>query len=217
MSEGHIAGSKIIMILVEFQARMEAVLKDMRQLVERVDPDRAMDFSQFPEVDANEFLKTPLKPIPVPVPVPVPSGSGGLGSLLEQPLQPPPIKEPEQRLEPKCPPSMPRDIPTKPRSSLETVTTQHPEVETSKATGLKVRSDLTNQWGGIPNPAKDHPEAFQHMQQPTPPIPVKVSIDLGTPSDDPHVEDVIESDEEEYKTGSKTDSGGNAWLGGSFL
>ena len=80
LTEGHISGSRVVMVLVEFQARMDVVLKEMKILVERVDPDRAMDFTQFSEMDA--FMKTPIKPMEVPAS----TSSELLGSFLTQPL-----------------------------------------------------------------------------------------------------------------------------------
>lgn len=72
------------MILVDFQARMEVVLKEMCQLVEQVDPNRAMDFSKFPELSGDLCLRTPVKPISDPAL----SESGRLRSLLGQTSMP---------------------------------------------------------------------------------------------------------------------------------
>jgi hypothetical protein len=57
--EGHLTGSKVIQILVDFSSRMEITLKEMRQLLGRIDPDRVMDFSNFPEIHFD--TKTPVK------------------------------------------------------------------------------------------------------------------------------------------------------------
>lgn len=59
LKEGHVTASKILVILVDFQAWMEAIVKEMRQLVRNLVPNRAMDFTNFPEIpafleDANE-------------------------------------------------------------------------------------------------------------------------------------------------------------------
>lgn len=80
VSKGYITRSKIVMILVDCQARMDVVLREMRQLVKRADLNRAMDSSKFSKVPEDLFLRTPVKPMSDPTP----SKSGGLGSLLGQ-------------------------------------------------------------------------------------------------------------------------------------
>jgi hypothetical protein len=57
--EGHLTKSKVIRILVDFSSRMEITLKEMRQLLGRIDPDRVMDFSNFPEIHFD--TETPVK------------------------------------------------------------------------------------------------------------------------------------------------------------
>lgn len=191
VSEGHITGSRVVMVmvLVDFQARMDAVLKEMRSLVERVDPDHAMDFSKFPEVDA--FMKTLVKPVEAPA-----STSGGmLGSLLAQPLTniipgsakdiPVPDHQevvvtkynfPAKPKFPERPPSVPQML--LPRESSQIL---QPSAQPTSSLGSgrgsgkvsgrgsgRIRSDLSNRWGGVSNPARDHPERFEHMQQPPP-------------------------------------------------
>ncbi len=56
--EGHLTGSKVIRILMDF-SRMELTLKEMRQLLGRINPDRVMDFSNFPEIHFD--TETPVK------------------------------------------------------------------------------------------------------------------------------------------------------------
>ncbi len=57
--EGHLTGSKVIQILVDFSSRMESTLKEMQQLFGWIDPDRVMDFSSFPEIHFD--TETPMK------------------------------------------------------------------------------------------------------------------------------------------------------------
>ena len=158
------------MVLIEFQARMDVVLKEMKILVERVDPDQAMDFTQFPEMDA--FMMTPIKPMEVPAS----TSSELLGSFLAQPLPnlvPEPVKEaptvPEQKqtdisVVPKFsekmklaerPPSVPRELSVPPCKTSQLIA---PSTQPTSCKGFewgsgKVQSDLTERWGGIPNPA----------------------------------------------------------------
>lgn len=80
VSEGHIARSKVVLVLVKFQAWMDVVPKEMKALVEWVDLDWAMDFTYFPEVDA--FMKMPFKLVEVPAS----TFLGLLDLLLAQPL-----------------------------------------------------------------------------------------------------------------------------------
>jgi len=48
--EGHVTGSKIVTILVDFSAWIEIVLKEMCQLLGHLDLDQVMDFTQFSEL-----------------------------------------------------------------------------------------------------------------------------------------------------------------------
>lgn len=70
------------------------------------------------------------------------------------------------------------------------------------ATRIRVRSDLLDWMGAIPNPACTHLESFPHMQQASPrtadmPITIK---------EDSQESDKGSEEEEEYGTGSKTES-----------
>lgn len=63
--EGSLTGSLVVRILVDYNSRMEKVLEEMRHLLGNLDPNRAMDFSQFPEVPymmESPFKRTPVKP-----------------------------------------------------------------------------------------------------------------------------------------------------------
>ena len=174
LTEGHISGSKVVMVLVEFQARMDALLKEMKILVERVDPDWAMDFTQFPEMDA--FMKTPIKPMEVPAS----TSSELLGSFLAQSLPnlvPELVKEapvvPEQKqtdisIVPKFPekmklaerpPGVLRELSVPPCKTSQPIA---PSTQPMSCKGFgwgsgKVQSDLTERWGGIPNLAHSFP------------------------------------------------------------
>ncbi len=72
-----------MMILVDFHAKMEKVLKQMQALVAKVDLDRALEFTKFSEVPANVYLQSPLRR---PIHIPVQSLSLGLESLLKFPV-----------------------------------------------------------------------------------------------------------------------------------
>lgn len=207
VSEGHIAGSRVVMVIVDFQARMDATLKEMRALVERVDPDRMIDYSQFPEVET--FMKTPVKPKEVPAS----TSEGGLGSLLAQPL---PIPEPtvipvlnfrgiavegvpQKSTQRERPPSVPREKsipPPVPRLVLPSGSSGSGK-GTEKGSG-PIRRDLSDRWGTQSNPARKYPEQFEHMRQPSP-RPIRATVDLEEPVlSEPEKVDL--SPEEEYRT-----------------
>ena len=180
VSEGHIVGSRVVMVLVEFQARMEVVLKEMRALVERVDPNRIMEYPHFPELDT--LMKTPVKSQEVAAA----ASEGGLGSLLAQPLT---TSSPQPN----------REIPI---PGFRNVSTKG----SGSGSGI-VRSDLSDRWGSLTNPARSHPEQFEHMNQPSPKEKKKTkdTINLGE-EESPEEEKVeISSDEEEFPSDYETE------------
>jgi len=60
--KGHVTGSKIVTILVDFSAYIETMLKEMRQLLGHHDLDQVMDFTQFPELPF--VVGTPVRRTP---------------------------------------------------------------------------------------------------------------------------------------------------------
>ncbi len=80
MQEGHITRSKDLTILVDYQAKMEVVLKEMRDLLNRVDKNLPLDFSKFPEV-SNIISLAPAKSTPGS------TSSGGTGLAQGETLQ----------------------------------------------------------------------------------------------------------------------------------
>ena len=63
-TQGTMTGSKMVTILVDFEARMKMILKEMNKLLGFLDPDRALDMTEFPEVLVNLFRQTPVKETP---------------------------------------------------------------------------------------------------------------------------------------------------------
>jgi hypothetical protein len=59
IKEGHLTGSKVVKILVDFSSWMEIVLKEMHQLLGCIDPNRVMDFAYFLEIPFD--METPVK------------------------------------------------------------------------------------------------------------------------------------------------------------
>jgi hypothetical protein len=67
IEEGHLTGSKVVRILVNFSSQMEVVLKEMSQLLGNIDLDEVMDFAHFPEIqfDTETLMKlTTSLPLP---------------------------------------------------------------------------------------------------------------------------------------------------------
>lgn len=64
---------------------MERVLKEMQELIARLDLNRALEFGTFSEVFANFYMYTPVRNTDS---APNQSPSAGLGSLLKPPTGP---------------------------------------------------------------------------------------------------------------------------------
>jgi hypothetical protein len=170
---GHITGSKIIIILTDFQDRMERVLREMRELVTRVNPDQAMDFSRFPEVPANLLLsETPIRQAPgIPT-----SPSVGLGTLLRHTVA---------SSRPASTPSG-SGLPIRSASVSPLLFQQSMQGRSGSLGrgGSRVAGSLAGRLGPIHNPAKLYPTDFEHMQV-TPEKKPRMEIDLTSPVREP--------------------------------
>ena len=203
LREGHVSGSKIIKIMVDFSARMTHTLQEMRTLLEPPEPDRSLDFSTFPDVPSTLFDSTPEKPV-VPAmaqSVPSRSTSAGLRDILPQA---------EQRTEPKGGQARDRDVnalaltPSQPLPVCTTLLKEALDFSVNTT-----RGDLLNRLGAVSNPARTEPDKFSHMLEDTPPKQEPDRIDLtksgsGKEDSGAHMKDPTgaqEESEEEVEEG----------------
>jgi hypothetical protein len=196
--EGHLTESKVIWILVDFSSQMELTLKEMRQLLGRIDPDWVMDFSNFPEIHFD--TETPVK---LTASMLLPSKPEPFSKQLEKTIRgsvkstPEPSTQLDTRWE-----LAPPEITISPPvlvfnlSEKEPLSTPH----------IQARGQLIEKIGGLLNPAQSHPEEFEHMleeQQPRKEIE-PIVLDETSPGEENEREitQIEKSEEEEYRTGS---------------
>jgi hypothetical protein len=208
--EGHLTGSKVIRILVDFSSRMETTLKEMRQLLGRIDPDRVMDFSNFPEIHFD--TETPVKlsasmPLPPKPEAPIESlrySTEPFSKQLEKTIRgsvksaPVPVTQPDVRRE-----LAPPEITVSPPVPV----VQLPEKEPQQTPRVQREVELSERIGGLLNPARSHPEEFEHMaeeQQPRKEIEPIVLDETSLGEEiERDVTQIDKSEEEEYRTGSE--------------
>ena len=180
---------RIVVILSEFHTKLEILLKDMRALLE---PDRALDFTQFPEVPGNVFeeMQTPHPTRP--------SGDPFLSPMLTGPEVTPPAPRTDPGPSSTPAPTSTFPPPGKPGTG-------------SKAGSLPIRQELINRIEAMTNPAQKYPADFEHMQESPPPEKQPEDIvDLDeeeSNGSDPDVQEIKESEEESaHTTDSETES-----------
>jgi hypothetical protein len=164
-----LSGPKILRILVDFSSKMEVVLDEMRQLVNRVDPDKMMDFSTFPdlptegETPAKTSRSLPLPERPAEPMDPIRQSDETFTTQLQKTLQESEMQRQEQLLTPgKGQQLAPPEVtvsPQLPASRLKAA-------DFLRNPGRTSTSSFAERIGGLLNPARSHPEDFEHMKPP---------------------------------------------------
>ena len=207
ISEGHITGTKVVTILVDFTARIERVFKEIQKLLAAIDPNHAMDFSTFPELPF--VAGTPGKPVADQA-----TRMEGLRGILT-PAEPSAskIRMTELNLRPASEPepeSSAKSVPVPSKFSTPEVpkaqTMPNLMAGTFKVPGQQVRGDLINRIGGMTNPARTNPKGFVHMQETTPEKGSEpATLEDTTPEKEKEVQVIEDSDEESAHSTSGTE------------
>ena len=175
IQDGHVTGSTVLRILVDYEARMKEVLVEMRALLGYLDPEKPMDFSKFPDI----FTGTPVKDADLLGEIgrgPESQAALGLKTLLHQTRA-----TPSQQFSGK--------------SSLRLG-------RGKELPKLPIRRDLLPDMG-MKNPAKSYPEQFEHMQTDDV-VPQKETIDLGE-DEEPEGKGISKSESEEFESSEETE------------